>query len=149
MNALILSSGVSQRKKTRMCCHDNWGIRWTMGCCQLQQQGEVYLQETSRGCTCDNGAADHPTPQLCVWLDPFDQQELLLQSRGRSQTHENEYNFKHTKVIFKYFSLPLILKLYTKSEEKKKNWYEARDFCRAIGGDLLSIHSSRDLNRNA
>lgn len=33
-------------------------------------------------------------------------------------------------------------------EEKKKNWAEARDFCRAIGGDLLSIHSSRDLNRN-
>ncbi|XP_034038309.1 macrophage mannose receptor 1-like [Thalassophryne amazonica] len=25
-----------------------------------------------------------------------------------------------------------------------KTWYEARDFCRAIGGDLLSIHSAAD-----
>lgn len=60
-----------------MRCHDNRGICWTMGCSQLQQQGEVYLQETSRGCTCDNCAADHPSPQLRVWLDPFVQQELL------------------------------------------------------------------------
>uniref|UniRef100_A0A673ZBF0 Macrophage mannose receptor 1-like n=1 Tax=Salmo trutta TaxID=8032 RepID=A0A673ZBF0_SALTR len=27
----------------------------------------------------------------------------------------------------------------------KKTWFEARDFCRVIGGDLLSIHSSTDL----
>uniref|UniRef100_A0A8C7MYH2 Mannose receptor, C type 1b n=1 Tax=Oncorhynchus kisutch TaxID=8019 RepID=A0A8C7MYH2_ONCKI len=28
----------------------------------------------------------------------------------------------------------------------KKTWFEARDFCRVIGGDLLSIHSSTDLH---
>ncbi|KAF7668437.1 hypothetical protein LDENG_00014640 [Lucifuga dentata] len=27
----------------------------------------------------------------------------------------------------------------------KKTWYEARDYCRAIGGDLLSIHSAAEL----
>ncbi|KAF3698792.1 Macrophage mannose receptor 1 [Channa argus] len=27
----------------------------------------------------------------------------------------------------------------------KRTWYDARDYCRAIGGDLLSIHSSADL----
>ncbi|KAK2822605.1 hypothetical protein Q5P01_022670 [Channa striata] len=27
----------------------------------------------------------------------------------------------------------------------KRTWYEARDYCRAIGGDLLSIHGSSDL----
>uniref|UniRef100_A0A669CXF4 Mannose receptor, C type 1b n=1 Tax=Oreochromis niloticus TaxID=8128 RepID=A0A669CXF4_ORENI len=32
-----------------------------------------------------------------------------------------------------------------KASEKRKTWYEARDYCRAIGGDLVSIHSSADL----
>nr|XP_057915903.1 macrophage mannose receptor 1 [Doryrhamphus excisus] len=36
-------------------------------------------------------------------------------------------------------------KLYKKTDPKK-TWYEARYFCRAIGGDLLSIHSSEDLS---
>ncbi|XP_061588555.1 macrophage mannose receptor 1-like [Cololabis saira] len=27
----------------------------------------------------------------------------------------------------------------------RKTWYESRDYCRAIGGDLLSIHSAADL----
>uniref|UniRef100_UPI003AAC2783 macrophage mannose receptor 1-like n=1 Tax=Centroberyx gerrardi TaxID=166262 RepID=UPI003AAC2783 len=30
-------------------------------------------------------------------------------------------------------------------EIEKKTWYEARDYCRAIGGDLLSIHSAAEL----
>ncbi|XP_068091671.1 macrophage mannose receptor 1-like isoform X2 [Hyperolius riggenbachi] len=34
-------------------------------------------------------------------------------------------------------------KHYIKEEHDKRTWYEARDFCRAIGGDLLSI-SGRD-----
>ncbi|KAM7379548.1 hypothetical protein PAMP_005094 [Pampus punctatissimus] len=33
-------------------------------------------------------------------------------------------------------------KLFTGSSTKEKTWYEARDYCRAIGGDLLSIHSA-------
>ncbi|XP_010742418.3 macrophage mannose receptor 1 [Larimichthys crocea] len=37
-------------------------------------------------------------------------------------------------------------KLYKKSKELRKTWQEARDFCQAIGGDLMSIHSMQDLN---
>ncbi|KAM9839148.1 macrophage mannose receptor 1 [Aulostomus maculatus] len=37
-------------------------------------------------------------------------------------------------------------KLYRKNMEFKKTWFEAKDFCRAIGGDLISIHSESDLN---
>ncbi|XP_019969273.2 macrophage mannose receptor 1b [Paralichthys olivaceus] len=33
-------------------------------------------------------------------------------------------------------------KFFTGPREFEKTWFEARDFCRAIGGDLLSIHSS-------
>ncbi|XP_047444532.1 macrophage mannose receptor 1-like [Mugil cephalus] len=29
-------------------------------------------------------------------------------------------------------------------EGPKKTWYEARDYCRAVGGDLLSIHSTAE-----
>ncbi|XP_041804638.1 macrophage mannose receptor 1-like [Chelmon rostratus] len=36
-------------------------------------------------------------------------------------------------------------KLYLGPSVNKKTWYEARDYCRAIGGDLLSIHSAADL----
>ncbi|KAJ8010370.1 hypothetical protein DPEC_G00074360 [Dallia pectoralis] len=39
-------------------------------------------------------------------------------------------------------------KLYKKVIEKKKTWSEAREFCKAIGGDLLSIHTSDDINQN-
>ncbi|XP_019121793.1 macrophage mannose receptor 1 [Larimichthys crocea] len=35
-------------------------------------------------------------------------------------------------------------KVYGKDYEQK-TWYEARDYCRAIGGDLLSIHSEPEL----
>ncbi|XP_040027915.2 macrophage mannose receptor 1 isoform X1 [Gasterosteus aculeatus] len=31
---------------------------------------------------------------------------------------------------------------YKLFESSKKTWFEARDYCRAIGGDLLSIHSA-------
>ncbi|XP_067869491.1 macrophage mannose receptor 1 [Heterodontus francisci] len=31
-------------------------------------------------------------------------------------------------------------KVFIKSDQAKKSWFEARDFCRYIGGDLLSIH---------
>ncbi|CAG10208.1 unnamed protein product, partial [Tetraodon nigroviridis] len=38
------------------------------------------------------------------------------------------------------------LKIFKKSQQLKKTWNEALDFCRAIGGDLLSLHSSKDLH---
>jgi len=31
---------------------------------------------------------------------------------------------------------------------EKKNWHEAQDFCKVIGGDLISIHSWEDLNNS-
>ncbi|XP_028988342.1 macrophage mannose receptor 1 [Betta splendens] len=36
-------------------------------------------------------------------------------------------------------------KFFTGPRADEKTWFEARDYCRAIGGDLLSIHSSTDL----
>uniref|UniRef100_A0A8D3DFH1 Macrophage mannose receptor 1-like n=1 Tax=Scophthalmus maximus TaxID=52904 RepID=A0A8D3DFH1_SCOMX len=36
-------------------------------------------------------------------------------------------------------------KFFTGPRSDEKTWYEARDYCRAIGGDLLSIHSSAEL----
>ncbi|XP_070700689.1 macrophage mannose receptor 1-like [Pempheris klunzingeri] len=36
-------------------------------------------------------------------------------------------------------------KFFTGPRSNEKTWYEARDYCRAIGGDLLSIHRSTEL----
>ncbi|XP_029309189.1 macrophage mannose receptor 1-like [Cottoperca gobio] len=36
-------------------------------------------------------------------------------------------------------------KLFSQSSFDKRTWYEARDYCRAIRGDLLSIHSADDM----
>ncbi|XP_061834761.1 macrophage mannose receptor 1b isoform X1 [Nerophis lumbriciformis] len=36
-------------------------------------------------------------------------------------------------------------KFFTGPREGEKTWFEARDYCRAIGGDLLSIHNSAEL----
>uniref|UniRef100_A0A3Q3K3C2 Mannose receptor, C type 1b n=1 Tax=Monopterus albus TaxID=43700 RepID=A0A3Q3K3C2_MONAL len=35
-------------------------------------------------------------------------------------------------------------KLFSVMSANKKTWYEARDYCRAIGGDLLSIHTIKE-----
>uniref|UniRef100_A0A3B4XG53 Mannose receptor, C type 1b n=1 Tax=Seriola lalandi dorsalis TaxID=1841481 RepID=A0A3B4XG53_SERLL len=37
-------------------------------------------------------------------------------------------------------------KLFTEPSFKKRTWYEARDYCMTIGGDLLSIHSAVELD---
>ncbi|XP_037642855.1 macrophage mannose receptor 1b isoform X1 [Sebastes umbrosus] len=39
----------------------------------------------------------------------------------------------------------LCSKFFTGPRSGEKTWFEARDYCRAIGGDLLSIHSSPEL----
>ncbi|XP_035491562.2 macrophage mannose receptor 1 isoform X1 [Scophthalmus maximus] len=36
-------------------------------------------------------------------------------------------------------------KLFLKSSSDLRTWFEARDYCRTIGGDLLSIHSQAEL----
>uniref|UniRef100_A0A6Q2XY37 Mannose receptor, C type 1b n=1 Tax=Esox lucius TaxID=8010 RepID=A0A6Q2XY37_ESOLU len=36
-------------------------------------------------------------------------------------------------------------KFFTGPRKDEKTWFEAREFCKAIGGDLLSIHSATDL----
>lgn len=40
----------------------------------------------------------------------------------------------------------ICFKFYKKSKRLKKSWQESLDFCRAIGGDLMSIHSTQDLS---
>ncbi|XP_068197546.1 macrophage mannose receptor 1-like isoform X2 [Antennarius striatus] len=37
------------------------------------------------------------------------------------------------------------VKFFTGPRSHEKTWFEARDYCRAIGGDLLSIHSRAEL----
>ncbi|XP_034003884.1 macrophage mannose receptor 1 [Trematomus bernacchii] len=37
-------------------------------------------------------------------------------------------------------------KLYKETADRKKTWQEALDFCKAIGGDLMSIHSMEDMS---
>ncbi|XP_023649166.1 macrophage mannose receptor 1 [Paramormyrops kingsleyae] len=39
-------------------------------------------------------------------------------------------------------------KVYNRNTKQKKTWFESRDFCRAIGGDLLSLHSSSEFDGN-
>uniref|UniRef100_A0A3Q3VSG6 Macrophage mannose receptor 1 n=1 Tax=Mola mola TaxID=94237 RepID=A0A3Q3VSG6_MOLML len=39
----------------------------------------------------------------------------------------------------------ICIKFYENKNDVKKTWQEALDFCRAIGGDLMSVHSSKDL----
>uniref|UniRef100_A0A674BY60 Macrophage mannose receptor 1-like n=1 Tax=Salmo trutta TaxID=8032 RepID=A0A674BY60_SALTR len=50
--------------------------------------------------------------------------------------HEGWYPVGSRDFCFKFFTVP---------RADEKTWFEARDICRVIGGDLLSIHSSTDL----
>ncbi|XP_065117913.1 macrophage mannose receptor 1-like [Paramisgurnus dabryanus] len=38
------------------------------------------------------------------------------------------------------------IRVYRKQKDEKKTWFEARDFCRAVGGDLASFHSEKEIN---
>ncbi|XP_019388002.1 PREDICTED: macrophage mannose receptor 1-like [Crocodylus porosus] len=40
----------------------------------------------------------------------------------------------------------LCFKLFSKERKYKKSWFEARDFCRAVGGDLAAIHTEEEQN---
>lgn len=46
-----------------------------------------------------------------------------------------------------YFNLTftLVFKFFTGPRADEKTWFEARDYCKAIGGDLLSIHNDAEL----
>ncbi|XP_016396320.1 macrophage mannose receptor 1-like [Sinocyclocheilus rhinocerous] len=37
--------------------------------------------------------------------------------------------------------------IYQRQNDEKKTWFEARDFCHVIGGDLASFHSQREINK--
>ncbi|XP_078519695.1 macrophage mannose receptor 1-like [Lissotriton helveticus] len=37
-------------------------------------------------------------------------------------------------------------KIFVKEDAERKTWFEARDFCRAIGGDLVSLNNKEDGN---
>ncbi|XP_050971124.1 macrophage mannose receptor 1 [Labeo rohita] len=39
------------------------------------------------------------------------------------------------------------VQIYQKENDEKKSWFDARDFCRAIGGDLASFHSQKEINK--
>lgn len=60
-----------------------------------------------------------------------------------AESVRNLCDLNYTKVILAHV---LHQKLFKKKQEYKKTWHEALEFCRAIGGDLMSIHSSQDLN---
>lgn len=38
----------------------------------------------------------------------------------------------------------LHLQGFVREEDQKKSWFEARDFCREIGGDLAAIRNEED-----
>ncbi|XP_002663014.2 macrophage mannose receptor 1 [Danio rerio] len=38
------------------------------------------------------------------------------------------------------------IQIYSRPKEQKKTWFEARDYCKAIGGDLASFHSQKQIN---
>ncbi|XP_076014204.1 macrophage mannose receptor 1 [Genypterus blacodes] len=40
----------------------------------------------------------------------------------------------------------ICFKLFKRTKDLKKTWNEAHDFCKAIGGDLVSVQSAQDLN---
>ena len=48
----------------------------------------------------------------------------------------------HWSIVKSNFICCLGFKLFLSEDGVKMTWYEARDYCRAIGGDLLSIHSA-------
>lgn len=65
--------------------------------------------------------------------------------------HKSRHSFKKsvmdsTAVLYFNPTFPLVLKLFTGPRSSEKTWYEARDYCRAIGGELLSIHGIPELH---
>lgn len=125
-----------------MCCNDNWIFCWIVGCCQLQRQGEVYLWETSRRRPDDNSRTHHPRPELCGWVDRHSPKECMLQSRELNKT--NPQHLCRWRLWHKCLHFSVLMKIFAKVNSEKKTWQEAEDFCVAIGGHLLSIHSEME-----
>lgn len=42
------------------------------------------------------------------------------------------------------FYSKIYLQLFVRENNQKKTWFEARDFCREIGGDLAAINSEEE-----
>ena len=38
-----------------------------------------------------------------------------------------------------------VWQFFTGPRSGEKTWFEAKDYCRAIGGDLLSIHNQQEM----
>ncbi|XP_011362718.1 macrophage mannose receptor 1 [Pteropus vampyrus] len=78
-------------------------------------------------------------PERYFWTGLSD-----VQNRGTFQwTIEEEVQFTHWNS-----GMPALDKenrsLFTKGKHEKKTWFESRDFCRALGGDLASINNKED-----
>lgn len=94
---------------------------------------------TTAPLSCEPGWNPLPNRNFCFKVGTEPRQ---MESGMYFQVHKSHVK---TFLLATFF---LLLKIYAKGEEQKRNWFEARDFCRAIGGDLLSLHSTSDLRRN-
>uniref|UniRef100_A0A3Q2VLE5 Mannose receptor, C type 1b n=1 Tax=Haplochromis burtoni TaxID=8153 RepID=A0A3Q2VLE5_HAPBU len=102
------------------------------------------------------GLNDRNRERLFVWSDHSPVSYTSWDSREPTVTSEQEdYDCpclacssectSITKALDHNSVSYILFKIFTEASEKRKTWYEARDYCRAIGGDLVSIHSSADL----
>ncbi|KAF3858066.1 hypothetical protein F7725_011267 [Dissostichus mawsoni] len=67
---------------------------------------------------------------------------VLSKASNRGAIHRNVNVFSITD---KQRVVTTTYKLFLQESSDMKTWYEARDYCMALGGDLLSIHSSEEL----
>lgn len=57
-------------------------------------------------------------------------------------TRQSADLFLYTANIVFYFKI--YLQTFVREKKHKKTWFEARDFCREIGGDLAAINSEEE-----
>lgn len=103
--------------------------------CKKKAEGVLAttVQPTTPPLTCASGWTPVAKRNVCykvrkkLWIFCFFNNMMVL--------------VKKEKYIFFF-----IWKVYKKMKEHKKTWQEAQDFCKAIGGNLISILSIRDLD---